>query len=379
MAKFLINNTALRNNGDVALVQSLSNALVRNGHQVLVATSYEDYAKQVDAAEEFCTEVAGYKIRYFQRKLLASSAAIFLLLINKKYRTCDVILGAPGGYINSFYGIGWKLAIYKWAKVFGKKTAIYSQSIGPLNVLDQNILHDSQRYLNLLVVRDDYSYQAAVDAGFHTQNMLLTEDAIFLECPVFSAESVSSKTVLFSVRQWDYEARDLDAYILLVRKLVELVLSRGFRVEFVSTCQGVTGYIDDANLAKTIVNQMLKENPSADVLIDAAYLSLDALKLKISRSHLVVGTRLHMCLLAMTSGVPAFNLSYEVKGRECYKYLGLTAYSIDYNELPTNATQQLLQFLDKETEIRATLPPLMQERHQAANEQLMVFLNKLGV
>ncbi|MGM1003860.1 polysaccharide pyruvyl transferase family protein [Acinetobacter haemolyticus] len=379
MAKFLINNTALRNNGDVALVQSLSNALVRNGHQVMIATSYDNFAQQINVAEGVCPEVAGYKIRYFQHRLLANIAAIFLLLTDKHYRSCDVILGAPGGYINSFYGINWKLTIYRWAKVFGKKTAIYSQSVGPLNAQDKSILQASQRYIDLLVVRDVYSYKAAVDTGFLSENILLTEDAIFLENPVFSTESKSSKIVLFSVRQWTYEARDLNAYITLMCQLVQLVLAKGFRIEFVSTCQGLATYINDAQLAQTIVDNILKENPAADVCVDNTYHTLASLKSKISKSNLVIGTRLHMCLLALTSGIPAFNLSYEVKGQECYKYLGLTAYSIDYNELPTQAIQQLTHFLDNAEEIRVALPSIMQERHQVANDQLVTFLNRLGL
>ena len=257
MAKFLINNTALRNNGDVALVQSLSNALVRNGHQVMIATSYDNFAQQINIAEGVCPEVLGYKIRYFQHRLLANISAIFLLLTDKHYRSCDVILGAPGGYINSFYGINWKLTIYRWAKVFGKKTAIYSQSVGPLNAQDKSILQASQRYIDLLVVRDVYSYKAAVDTGFLSENILLTEDAIFLENPVFSTESKSSKIVLFSVRQWTYEARDLNAYITLMCQLVQLILAKGFRIEFVSTCQGLATYINDAQLAQTIVDKAI--------------------------------------------------------------------------------------------------------------------------
>lgn len=207
MAKFLINNTALRNNGDVALIQSLSNALVRNGHQVIIATSYSEYAKQIDVAEAFCPDVTGYSKKKFQNNVLANIAAISKFISNKHYRNCDVILGAPGGYVNSFYGIGWKFKIYKWAKFFGKKTAIYSQSVGPLNIVDQEILEASRHYLDFLVVRDKYSSQVAIEAGFDFEKMQMTEDAIFLESPEFSTESQFSKTILFSVRQWSYEDR----------------------------------------------------------------------------------------------------------------------------------------------------------------------------
>ena len=46
------------------------------------------------------------------------------------------------------------------------------------------------------------------------------------------------------------------------------------------------------------------------------------------------------------SNTPALNISYEVKGKECYKILGLPEYSIDYNNNISIAENQLQNFID---------------------------------
>ncbi|MFO5361513.1 polysaccharide pyruvyl transferase family protein, partial [Salmonella enterica subsp. enterica serovar Stanley] len=58
---------------------------------------------------------------------------------------------------------------------------------------------------------------------------------------------------------------------------------------------------------------------------------LNDLQALIRQYDFIIGTRLHMCLLAWINNVPAFNISYEEKGRESYRYLGLDAYTIDFN------------------------------------------------
>lgn len=377
MAAFLINNTALRNNGDVALVRSLGHALRDRGHKVTIAGSTSPPGGKQICGLPVCPDVAGYRWSAFRVPFLADLAALARLLGDASYRNADVLVGAPGGYLNSFYGFRWKLRIYRWARSRGRKTAIYSQSVGPLRDRERTRLREAGSFLDALVVRDGRSLETAVQAGFPIDNLQLTDDAAFLSAPRVSARSRSSNKVLFSVRDWKHEGRDSGRYDALMHGLLQVVLSRGFEVQFLSTCQGIAGYVDDSRVADRIVGTFTGDRRRVTVCHER--LSLEELEERIDSARLVVGTRLHMCLLAMLAGVPAFNVSYETKGIECYTYLGLADYSVDYNAAPAAAARQLEGFLDASEQLRERVVAEVAMRHQAANSQLDRFLASIGI
>jgi polysaccharide pyruvyl transferase WcaK-like protein len=377
VAKILINNTALRNNGDVALVRSLGYALRDRGHKVTVAGSTSAPGGREICGLPVSPEVVGYRLSPFRVPVLADLAALARLLGDANYRNADVLIGAPGGYLNSFYGFHWKLRAYRWARRFGRKTAIYSQSVGPLRERDKAGLRDAGRFLDALVVRDGHSHEIAMQAGFPVENLQLTDDAVFLTTPRVSMRSRLSNRVLFSVRDWKHEGRESDRYDALMHGLMRVVLSRGFEIQFLSTCQGIAGYVDDSTVADRIVGTYTGDKRFVTVCHER--LSLEDLEERIDAARLVVGTRLHMCLLAMLAGIPAFNVSYEAKGIECYSYLGLADYSVDYNAAPAVAAGWLEKFLDSSEQLRERIVAEVAMRHRAANNHLDRFLASIGI
>jgi polysaccharide pyruvyl transferase WcaK-like protein len=83
--------------------------------------------------------------------------------------------------------------------------------------------------------------------------------------------------------------------------------------------------------------------------------------------------------LALISGVPAFNISYESKGQECYEYLGFKEFSVDYNAEHHVAESRLRKFLDSETAIRNQLPEILQKQNMRAQKDFDSFLSRLGL
>lgn len=380
MADVIINTTAVRNNGDVALVVTLGEALERRGHRVRYATPHAGHMRRVQARSNVCAEVAGYHAALFRRPFFADLAAVFCLVFLAAYRQADAIIGAPGGYINSYYGFDWRRAIYRWAHRFGKKTAVYSQSVGPLDERDRRGLASFGRHVDLLVARDELSRQTALSAGFPSARLLSSVDAIFLRRPAPSPASAGSRIVALSVREWTHDGRDVESYVEMMCRLAQAVLARGFEVEFLSTCQGVPGYVNDAAVASVIAGRLRQRlGAPVPVRVNGDALRFEELADRLRTYRMVIGTRLHMCLLALLAGVPAFNISYESKGRECYAYLGLGEFSIDYNEDAEMAVAKLDRFLAEEDRTRGRLPAILAEQHERATGDLEQFLARLGL
>jgi polysaccharide pyruvyl transferase WcaK-like protein len=220
--------------------------------------------------------------------------------------------------------------LYFCKKFLKKKVGIYSQSIGNLNPKDQNVFKKYAKHLDFIFTRDEISYRRAERYGL-SDNLFLTKDAAFiLATSITNKKERPIKKVAISLRSWHHEGRDMTLYFKAINEMVQELLARGFQIDFLSTCQGLENYVDDSQVAKDFVKQYGYGNEKNISIIDR-YFTIDQLQQKIKTYDYVFGTRLHMCILALVNGVMAFNISYEEKGKECYQYLGMEDFTVDYN------------------------------------------------
>ena len=181
--KILLVNAIPLNNGDAALVFSLYKKLIEKGHQVKIATYYFDEVIEQYPNYPFIMELGQ---NYIFTKLPALKFILLplLFLFSKPHRKADIIIGAPGGYINSNYTIKSSLQVFRIAKLLGKKTAIYAQSVGPLDKRDGKyfikLMHKS---IDFLFARDLYSYDTLKKLKISENKYVLTKDAAFLLKP----------------------------------------------------------------------------------------------------------------------------------------------------------------------------------------------------
>lgn len=374
--KVLIVNAVPTNNGDAALVFALRNKLIEKGYDVIISTLKYDTVlnlypdvKWIKAEYEF--NKFWHKVfRFFPwlRKRIVRRRVIH----NEIYNQVDFIISAPGGYINSYYGIEERMYIMKLIKEkFNIKEVMYSQSVGPLNDKDKLVLDKYIGCFDLFMARDEVSYKN-VEAY---KNSIRTNDAAFLLNTNISYDE-KQNLVAISVREWGFDGRSKEHYINLIRQMTMKCIDNGNKVEFISTCQGLENYVDDSKIAREII-ETLDTKYKREVSVDTKYNSLDELRDKIKKYKFVVGTRLHMCILSVMSGVPAFNISYEVKGKECYKILDLSEYSIDYNGDIKESLNRLQKFIDKNKELRDIYIEKAKTMNVEANKYFDIMINKV--
>jgi colanic acid/amylovoran biosynthesis protein len=359
--KVLITHAVPVNNGDAALVIGLYNMLISAGYEVTIATFYYDTVKEKYPDLPFIRELGDY---YFLRKLpfLKPSFIRLNFALNKQYNSHDVYIAAPGGYVNSYYYLSHALAPLIQAHRHGKKTAIYAQSIGPLNSQDQARFVEASSDIDLVMVRDVFS-QEVMKTLAYPGAYFKTKDAAFL-MPLQANPHSPQKRVAVSVRQWGHDNRDMAAYLALMAKMCNYLVQIGYEVVFLSTCQGVPNYKDDSEVA--LKAQTLLETTyglTEPILVDRNYYTLDALMQRMQDFDLVIGTRLHMCILSWINRVPALNISYEVKGKECYDYLGIPEYSIDFNQDAATSMETLEAFVHNLDEIKTTTLKTIENIH----------------
>lgn len=372
--KVLITSAIPLNNGDAALVFSLADNLIKRGYQVTISTYYYKKVKQIYKNYHFVREILDYK--FFKKVPILKKTYIKLFTkFNKSIRDFDYFIAAPGGYINNYYGFAHTLEFLKQMHLKGKITGIYAQSVGPLSAKNKEIFMYYQQFIGMLYVRDLASLNEVIGISAHN-NFKLVEDGAFLLEPVLNINQKTNK-VAISVRAWRFDQRNENIYIELIKQFIQYLIGLKYNIVFLSTCQGIENYTDDSKMAKSIL-QKLPENLQAYCSIDTNFYTLKDFRKRLSDFEMVIGTRLHMCLLALLSEIPAFNISYERKGKEAYNYLKMNNYSCDYNEESSVAMEKFKTFVSEQLNIRKELSHTVYEKHISAQNNLDFFMNSLN-
>lgn len=376
MKNILIANAVPTNNGDAALVIGLYNKLKDSGYNVTISTVNYNTVRNlypdiewIKADYEFPKIVRGF-FKIFPK--LQKITLKYKIKKNKRYKNFDAIIGAPGGYINSYYGFDSKLyCMSLMKKYYNSKLVMYSQSVGPLSDEGEKSLDTFIKDFDLFMVRDKFSYELVK----HYPNVIQTNDAAFLLSPLENSVN-DSKIVAISVREWKHDGRNKQNYIDLIKAMTYKCIDNGYKVEFVSTCQGISNYVDDSKIAKEIL-MSCGEKYRTSITVNDQYMSLFELREYIQKFDFVIGTRLHMCILSCLSAVPAFNISYEVKGRECYKILRLEDFSIDYNDNKDNSLEKLQMFINQNKSLKKIFDEKAKEMHNLASQSFNYMVNNI--
>lgn len=373
----MIDNAVPLNNGDAALIFSLGDELESLGHTVVYSTFQLNKVKKRYPHKNWTASFLSIKwinhipiVRYLYYCLR--------ILCSPVIKNQDLIISAPGGYINSYYGFKTKLLILSlYKRLLGIKIVMFSQSVGPLNQKDEQVLQKYLPYFSKFLVRDDISYERIYSLVENEETIVKTFDAAFLSQPIGYSGKRPNKRVAISVRSWTFDNRSQDIYQEVIHGIVEELVDNGFEVVFLSTCQGDQDYVDDSIEALRIY-QALSTKLKQFVTVNANLYTLSELKNELKTFDYVIGTRLHMCILAWLSGVPAFNISYEEKGKECYHYLGLKKYTIDYNEKQLNKSK-ISSFLKMNLAEKRGHFYKVEQIHQDMNQILRQVLDELTI
>lgn len=369
--KILVENAVPLNNGDAALIYALGDKFEKRGDEVVYSTThFEKVQKKYPNKNWIKTFIS---LRGINKPVLGFWLLFLKVFFSKKHREYDAVISAPGGYINSYYGFKRKLQLMvMYKKLLGKKIYMYSQSVGPLSENDEKVLKKYLPYFDLFYVRDDISKQRIDELG-NFRNVVQTKDAAFLLNKKEHADA-SSKKVAISVRSWKHDNRNEEQYKLLIQQFVKFFYNKGYEITFLSTCQGDPTYVDDSIMAKEIYG-ILPSNIQKKVVVNNESYTLEELRMELTQFDYVVGTRLHMCILSWLSGTPAFNISYEEKGKECYNYMNINHYSVDYNH-EQDLTERLQTFFElKDRESIFNRIDIIQEETSDFFEKLYMDIN----
>lgn len=270
--------------------------------------------------------------------------------IKTKLRDYDVVLDSGAG--DSFadiYGIK-RLATMNYAhrvtSRLGLPIILGPQTVGPFNTpLGRALGRDSMRRMRLALPRDSQSLAYAAELGLHSE--LLSTDVVFA-LPQPPAAPDRDVIVNVSGLLWSDSAHvDPERYREQVLKLVDGLLNSGREVSLLAHVLTNPTADNDEPAVEAVAKRF---GSKLRVIIPA---DLKDARSAIASSRLVIGSRMHACLNALSTGVPAIPWAYSRKFAPLMNDLGWQhGYDLRLENAPAAATLELIRSTPEEALLR---------------------------
>lgn len=370
---FLITNSVPLNGGDEALLRAAVEGLKRRFPGSTITTLCQD----VDTARKYIPDLElDSDLEFVTLDSLERVGAL--------YHDADIVLSAPGSFLHDFYSIEERLRGYEAALALNKPVVLLAQSIGPF--WKPESLRRIPEVLNRLTricVSDALSKQRLLELGVRAEKIRETGEMAFLwrtlvpEC--FQEKTGPIRTIGLNFRVWP--PRDLKAEKEILAKadrLSRFLLEDNpdYRLLFLSTCQGISNYVDDSELAVQIVKH-LPEDFQARCEINRSHLEPRPLIQALSECDAFIGMRLHACILAMLGGTPAMGVGYASRTKETFEQLGFESFQVPFESGASKWVACARAFLGAAEGIRSQLPGLLGKACGRAELNLTVVKEEL--
>jgi polysaccharide pyruvyl transferase WcaK-like protein len=309
------------------------------------------------------------------------------------YGEADLVISCGGGFINDYYNVYKVLAGYYVAHLFGKPTAIYAQSIGPLNLpvrrmLARAILDE----FTVIATRDARSKIILEKIGVRKPEIVVAADASLNLPPADGKRATElletlgldprKNYIAFSVRKWIYPSsprpeKPFRNYVEELAKTADyLVDAHGVEVVFISTCNEEDYAFNDPQVAAQIIARMRHAEKATNVR--GVY---DPRDIKAIMGVMYVGicTRMHPLIFCTSMGVPAVGVEYEFKTREYLQALGLEEYCVRIEDITHEKLIMLIEdLIRKRARIAGQLKEKVKTLQRRSREVARILATKVG-
>lgn len=256
-----------------------------------------------------------------------------------EYATSDYIFSSGGTYLIEPYGIDSQYIDYRISLILGKPLVQYTQSMGPFTRKQtRNRLRRIFNQCHYIFLRDRESAKNVLSLNLKDSSIVhIVPDAAFAlgdtnKMMERKYDIIGKyRNVAISVRDWihTHDKNTMPKYQKSIAYIAIKLVDLGYKVHFISTCQGIPYYADDNMIAHKIIS-LIPESYHSNIITHDKYLSIPQILKILRQMDFIIATRLHMSILALISGTPVYPIAYEFKTVELYHSLGYeTIYTLD--------------------------------------------------
>ena len=360
--KIAITNNIALNGGDAAIMLGMTKALRKrfgNDTKFVISSTYPEVCaelypeyrwisvigREADTTPYNHIRFIGRIARYLKHSRYYIAAyfrknniPLYKLLLCKhdihtlnEYATSDYIISSGGTYLIEPYGIDAQYHDYRISLILGKPLVQYSQSMGPFT---RKQTKERLRWIfnrcNTILLRDQKSAANVLGLGIKDESIVhVVPDAAFalgdVEAMMSRKDDTMNKygNVAISVRDWIHTTDDntMPKYLKSIAEAIIMLVKKGYKIHFISTCQGIPYYSDDNQEVEKIMS-LIPVQYHSNIVKYNHYLSIPTIQNLLHTMDFIIATRLHMSILSLITGTPVYPIAYEFKTVELYHSLG---------------------------------------------------------
>ena len=266
------------------------------------------------------------------------------------YIEADIIISPGGGFINdkSLFSI-FLPNIYQIfiAIILGKNYVIYAQSIGPFYnkasaFLTKTILNKAL----MISVREEISKEWLTRIGVNSAPIYITSDAAFLLEPasddiidnIFLNEGLPRENIVgVTPVNWSFpksknKRQKYDKYTEALAETIDYIASKGFNILLISQVTDIRSIGENGDkITLNDIRKRIKTKRKVYVL-KGDYFPEELVGIY-RRLELLIGSRMHSNIFALSVGTPCIAIAYEHKTEGIMRKFGLGGWVISIEDI----------------------------------------------
>lgn len=247
---------------------------------------------------------------------------------------CDNFGATKYSYIKMLkYSLG-NFLFLAVAKLYGKKTVKSVSSFGPMNEkMNKKGAKFASKYLwDVIVAREEESRNALIEQACVRKKVYVSPDI---------ANLMSYKIVLYGeekpigisishqiIKQWKSD----EPYIDCICELCKVIFNKYGRKVVLIPNEYQTGIYNDINVAEEIREKLHLENDERLMIFDVTKLYASDIKNMIASCEMLISSRYHSCVAALSAGVPTLVIGWHYKYNELLKIYGMSEWCVSHSE-----------------------------------------------
>jgi colanic acid/amylovoran biosynthesis protein len=395
----VINVHSALNLGDDAIMHSTLagiRTIHPTAHVSIAANDPSSWKKypEVEILSSLCTFVSDCRIGIWRNKIIRLISMPVLLILAavlyrafgiswyfgnnelrellRSYYQADLVLSCGGGNFYAHRSASpafiWALLTLAFAQALGKKTIMLPQSVGPVQGRFQRFFARFvfQR-VHTLMVRESQSIRFIRDELRLDTACVLSSDMAFGLPPAEGKPPSESNAprigvTLINRGLQDPNFKEQTLYEdSIARILIDLNKKIQARIEIFAQCYGPSEDQDDRGISRTMQRRLATE--IRDVTFSDNYQGAVELKRDLGNMDLILGSRLHTGVFALSQAIPVVLIGYQPKSAGIMHDFGLDRYCIPIEAIGDGRRLMdlLLEALENRTELSRRISARYQE------------------
>ncbi|MDK2890656.1 MAG: hypothetical protein PWR21_1288 [Methanoculleus sp.] len=266
------------------------------------------------------------------------------------------------GYLRMLINTVYTFRMLAVAKFFRKRTVKNTCSFGPMkNKSNQKSAAFACKHLfDVVSAREVKSRDALIYDAKVKKEILLSPDIAnmmtFSNNNVFDEKPIGISTSHQIIRQWNGEAGYIACMVNLCRHISQ---TYGISIILIPNEVQPLPDMNDITVSREIQEKLKEEDINVDI-VDSSHMSSKELKNVIASCEVIVASRYHSCVAALSSGVPTLVVGWHYKYEELLRWYGQDEWGIPTAECTPG---KLISTFDSFWEKRAESKKIITEKY----------------